>query len=349
MSVVVQPYEPGLRDALFAFYARCFPGRDLDRYERVWRWQYFENPQEPEGAVCIWVVIEGNEVVAHLGTMAANLKLNGARVLGRWSSDLIVDERYRNGGLGVWLIREWMKACDVTLAKGLSPEVIRVYQRLGWHQVPLRPIALLPLNLRALSGRITRNRLVNVTADRATRWAGRAWAAMRSPRDRCLEYRTVESFPAQTDELMERNAERTGMAILRDRRFLQWRYMDCPVRHYTIETAWRHGQLGGYAVFSVRPERGFRRGIIHDLEMGPDGEDDVRAFLAHTVKRMHDARADEVAFLPRSEAEQSAAASLGFVSRSRPAMMMLDVRSPERNPVDFGVGCNIQLGDGDDW
>jgi len=56
------------------------------------------------------------------------------------------------------------------------------------------------------------------------------------------------------------------------------------VRHYAIATAWRHGQLGGYAVFSVRPD-----------------------------------------------------------------VMMLEVRSPERNPADLDAGCNTQLGDGEDW
>lgn len=349
MNAAVRPYRPDLHDALFAFYARCFPRRDMDGYERAWRWQYFENPSEPDDANRIWIVTRGAEVVAHLGTMAARVKLNGEMVRGRWSSDLMVDERYCNGGLGVWLIREWTKSCDVALAKGLSSEVIQVYRRMGWHTVPIRHVAQLPLTLRAATGRVTRNRLVNAAAEVTSRWAGRAWAAVRQPRNSGVEFRTVESFPEETDQLTDRIANRAGMTILRNRGFLQWRYLDCPVRRYSIETAWRDGRLIGYAVFSVRPERGFKRGIIHDLEIDPSGGDDVRSFLAHCVRRMDDAQADEVAFLPRSDTEQDVVASLGFASRSRPDMMMLDVRSPDRNPDDLIADCNVQLGDGDDW
>ena|GEM_PF-4073008 len=349
MSVAVQPYLPDLYDALFAFYARCMPGRDIDLYRRVWQWKYFENPFEPDDTDRIWVVKSGHEIVAHLGTMAARVMLDGEVVRGRWSSDLTVDERYHNGGLGVWLIREWMRSCEVTLAKGLSPAVSRVYERLGWHKVSLRPVMQLPLTLRALTGRVTRSRPVNTAAAWASRWAARAWTAVRRSRVEGVEYRTVESFPEETDELMNRVAERTGMAILRPRRFLQWRYVDCPVQRHVIETASCNGRLRGYAVFSVRPERGFRRGIIHDLEMEPGADDELRDFIAHCASRMHDHRADEIAFLPRTEAEQRAAASLGFVSRRRPDMMMLDVRPAGLNLGELSVDCNVQLGDGDDW
>jgi len=349
MSIVVQPYQPDMRDTLLAFHERSFPQRDMGTYERVWRWQYFDNPHEPAGARRIWVVTRQSKIIAHLGTMAARVKLNGETLCGRWSSDLMVDEGYRDGGLGVWLIREWLKSCELALAKGLSPEVTRVYERLGWHRVPLRPVAQLPLTLRCLTGRLTRNRPVNATAEGATRWARRAWTNLRHSRAAGLEFRTVEAFPQETDELMERVAGRSGMSILRDRCFLQWRYGDCPARRHVIETAWRDQLLRGFAVFSVRPERGFRRGIIHDLEIDAEDGDALHGLLVQSLKHMHDARADEVAVLPRTEAEQSVLASLGFVFRKPPHMMMHDVQYPGRNLAALTTNANVQLGDGDDW
>ncbi len=349
MSIAVCPYRPELYDAVFAFYARCFPRRDLNLYRRVWRWQYFENPQEPPDADRIWVVTRGNEVIAHLGTMAARVRLDGEEARGRWSSDLMVDQRYRDGGLGIWLIREWAGSCEVTLAKGLSGEVQRVYEQLGWHRVPLRKVAQLPLNLRALTGRFVENRLVNIAAGGMTGWIGRLWAVLCGGRAGELNYKTVDTFPPQTDEVMQRVAERSGLVIFRDRRYLQWRYVDCPVHRHTIETAWRDGRLKGFAAFSIRPERGFRRGIIHDLELAGEHEGELRGFLAHCLRRMHDCGADEVCFLPRTPLEQRVVASLGFVGRRCPDMMMQDVRRPRRNLADLTRDCNVQLGDGDEW
>ena len=349
MTIAVQPYAADMRDALLAFHQRCFPQRDMGTYQRFWRWQYFDNPHEPAGARRIWVVTSGSTIIAHLGTMAARVKLDGEQLRGRWSSDLMVDEGYRDGGLGVWLIREWLGSCEVALAKGLSPAVARVYQQLGWHWVRLRPVAQLPLTLRCLTGRFTRNRLVNAVAGGATRWTGRARVGLRYRRAGGLEFRTVEAFPQETDELMERGAERSGMTILRDRRFFQWRYVDCPARRYAIETAWRDQLLRGFAVFSVRPERGFRRGIIHDLEIDAEDDDALHGLLVQCLRRMHDARADEVAVLPRTEAEQRVLASLGFVFRKPPHMMMHDVQRPGRNLAALTTNANVQLGDGDDW
>ena len=349
MGLSIQPYQPELRDALFAFYGRCFAGRDPVAYEAVWRWQYFDNPRETCDSERIWVAVRDGEVVAHLGTMAAAVKLNGAVVRGRWSSDLMVDPRFRNGGLGVWLIREWIKACDVALAKGLSREVEQVYRRMGWERTPLYPIRHLPLTLRALTGRLVRNRLANAVAAGTTRWLSRLWTVGLHAGPADVEYETVSSLPAESDGLLKRVAARSTMAIMRDRAFLEWRYVRCPVRRYTVETAWQGDQLLGLAVLSVRNDRGFKRGIVHDLELDSPREDCLRGMLARCVRRLHDQGADEVAFLPRYELEQRVTASMGFVGRRPPGMMMCDVRGRTDGLAGLAVDCDVQLGDGDDW
>jgi GNAT superfamily N-acetyltransferase len=360
MSMAIQSYRPELRDALFAFHARVFPQRDISIYERTWHWQYFQNPLEPNGSDRIWVVTRDGEVIAHLGTMAAGVRLNGEAVLGRWSSDLIVDPRYRNGGLGVLLIREWLQACDLALAKGLSREAIRIYERLGWEPVPLRPVAFLPLTARAFTGRLTRRAGVNALAGRATRWIGRAWTAARTPRCHDLRFRRLTDFPDVVDDLTSvggptvlgsssATESEAGMTLIRNRRFLRWRYRDCPVGRYVIETAWRDDRLRGYAVFSVRAERGLRRGMIQDLQLTGGRRLEWLAFVSHCVRGMHAAGADEVALLPRTDGEERAAAALGFVSRGRPEMMITDTRDPGHDLRPATVDVNVQLGDGDTW
>jgi hypothetical protein len=349
MNPIVQPYRPELRDALFAFYARSYPRRDRVRYAALWHWQYFENPLEPADADRIWVVCDGDQIVGHLGTMAATLQLGGETIAGRWASDLLIDAPYRGHRLGEALIAAWTRSSPVVFAKGLSEPAIRLFQRLGWQTVPLRRITQLALDLRALSGRLLRNQPLNTVVETASRWIGRWWAARQLPTSGPLCFQTVDAFPSETDALAERIAQRTALAIVRDRRFLQWRYAACPVFRYHLATAWLSGQMCGYAALSVRAERGFRRGFIHAIDLDTDDTHAWRSFLAYCLLCLHDHRADEAVLLPHVEPAARAAAALGFLGRGHTSMMLYDARTPQRAPDGLLTDSNVQLGDGDDW
>ena len=60
--------------------------------------------------------------------------------------------------------------------------------------------------------------------------------------------REIESFDARFDELWEKTAGAYGVAIVRNRDYLNWKYSHHPSRHYRILCAESDGELKGYIV-----------------------------------------------------------------------------------------------------
>ncbi len=59
------------------------------------------------------------------------------------------------------------------------------------------------------------------------------------------------SLPAELDELFESLRHGLGTAVVRDLRYLKWRFVECPTSEYRCVLTRRAGALTGYLVFGI--------------------------------------------------------------------------------------------------
>jgi hypothetical protein len=130
-----------------------------------------------------------------------------------------------------------------------------------------------------------------------------------------IEVARIEALPAATDALYAEVRAEKQCLVRRDRRYLQWRYVDNPSRaDYELWTASRGGRLRGLMV--LKPGSGLApdAATIADW-LVPEGDAAARdALLAAAVGRQREqGRKRLMTVLPPWSAEAAAFAARGFV------------------------------------
>jgi hypothetical protein len=150
-------------------------------------------------------------------------------------------------------------------------------------------------------------------------------------------------FDALWPRLAEARAP-DSYTVVRDRRWIEWRYLASPDIRYRVWLAERHGAPAGYAVSRLRDDRRGRIGLI--AEFGAADHDPIveRSLLASVVRDFRTERASQVAALavPGSRAD-AALLNAGFrTSWGAFSVQMVPLRVDE--PVTF---CHVSGGDFD--
>jgi hypothetical protein len=287
-SFGVRAYRPGDRAGILALLARVWGGSPegratVTRLETQWDWRFVRNPYA-DPAVPAGVVLEHDgEIVGHLSCMPVRVKLRDEVVSGFWPGEWVTDPG-RGRGFGHLLMRRIMALPALGLATP-NENAYPALKRLGWSDVyrlenrirVVRPDRLLP-GLTALGG--------------FGRAGARLWNCAitapfrRGPADAALAITTITRFDERFDALWRRVAPGYGAAVVRDRRFLEWRYAEIPDRRYGIAAAARNGELEGYVVFYTRQRRGLSFGHVIDLLVARDDPGARDALLAHAVEEL---------------------------------------------------------------
>ena len=261
----VGPWRAGDEASIGRLFERVF-GRS--RTVAQWRWQFLE----PDGVPRVTVARdERGEVVAHFGCVPRRAIADGAACMASNGVDSMVAPEYRAGlkrrglfaRLGELYVESFGWPGPDHFGYGLpSPVAFRGGCRLLAY-VPLRDVAL----------------LVRPVA----------------PSPRCvpgLDVQVGPQAPRDLDELWARVAARQPLTVVRDRRYMVWRYERCPGGAYQFVLARRAGAPAALAVFAPRAPSDDGATVADLLWAGDDDEAlqaclDETAALAQREGRQH--------------------------------------------------------------
>lgn len=230
-----RPYRPGDEEGIFALFKTAY---GKDRSLAHWRWKFCDNPA---GQQIMLAVTEAGEVVGQYAAVPAWAASGGRSYLLSQAVESMVDSRFRRGlknpGLQVTLVRRFYEAfmgADAgAMAYGFPvPVYCRLLVRTGVCTVLHRVVQL--------EGEV---------GDGAV-GAGGGMTAVR------YRIEQVPRFPPSVDGLWRRCEGELPLAIIRDVRYLNWRYADCPDVAYVklLATDRWTGRAEGIAVLRLGVE-----------------------------------------------------------------------------------------------
>lgn len=239
----IEPYSPTDRRGLEQLYRRTYGHEAVDRLRFIWEWAR-RNPAATTTPP-YWVVREGTTLIAACPITPVRVEVNGTETNGAWSAGpLVVAERQRQG-LGGSLLRAWDRGTGVALAGGFSDATRMRISELRW-QKPLTLSCLVkPLSRRALrrpTWPVTANRIVSALALPVVRVVARL-------RPLHEEMQAVRRFDAGVDALWERVKGTLALAVRRDARYLNWKFMEPPHVRYQAAVLRRRDEVAGYVVY----------------------------------------------------------------------------------------------------
>ncbi|MGH7410897.1 MAG: hypothetical protein ACREJ6_07565, partial [Candidatus Methylomirabilis sp.] len=260
-GLTLRPYRPGDEEGIRALFKMAY---GKERSPAYWRWKFCDNPAGQQ--IMLAVTGTGEVVGQYAGVPALAAKGSRSYLLSQ-AVESMVDPRFRRGlknpGLQVTLVRRFYEAYMGPDAGAMAygfpvPVYSRLLVRTGVCTVLHRVVQL----ERELTG--------------DARDPGRRLAALR------YRIEQVSRFPAAVDGLWRRCQQELPLAIIRDARYLNWRYADCPEATYTMLLAtdrWT-GQIAGTAVLRLGFE-GRPVALLVDWLVPARGRSLTEALLQH--------------------------------------------------------------------
>lgn len=300
----VVPYAPELTSDLLALHRRAWPGAEICD-EHFLRWQYDENPA---GHALSTLARERStgRIIAQFGALPVRLWADGEERLGALGLNVVTDEAFRRQGLFTALGR----AADARMAQaGVSvafampnensfPGFVR---HLGYAHAGDVPFLVRPVNVRRLVSQRLRIPGAGALASIA------AWPFVRplprTPRDESgITIEGVTTFDQEFDLFWQRIRGRERVMVVRDARYLDWRFRQVTLRRYEVLRATSAGRMAGYIVVRTADLLGMRAGMIVDFLV--EDERAGRALLSHALARFANEDVDLVATLMLSHAPE---------------------------------------------
>lgn len=248
--------EPVLRrgaredtEQICALLRRCFPDNPKGRRE-VYDWQYWDNPFGPPS---VWVWADGERIVGHYGAVAYPARLAGRPGVLGIGIDAAVDPDHQGRRLfGRLADALYTRA----LAEGMDAMVgypndnsVRGATSQGWHELGLLRASVLPLRPQWLARRT--GVPAPVVAPALALLGRRSRVAAGAEQTR--QTGSVED----ADDLWAQVSHELHSGVVRDARWLRWRYLDRPgPTPYRVFEARRDGRTTALAVTTEQEQQG---------------------------------------------------------------------------------------------
>jgi hypothetical protein len=222
-------------------------GLALDRF----RWLYQSNP---DGPAIAWLALEegSGEIVGTTAVCPRRVQVGpaGRQVLAWNCCDFSIRPRYRTMGAAIKLRRAAKAGIDAGDSEFLyahpNERMLPIHLAVG-HQ-PLGKMVRHAKLLRTSTGW----RAVDRTAAVALRIGNR-----RLWRPSVPDTESVEQWPLpELDALFEEASHRIGTAVVRDARYLDWRFRQNPLERDELIVTTRKGRVAGYLVYTMKRDIG---------------------------------------------------------------------------------------------
>ena len=287
---------------------------DVSRDIRWWRWI---NRDGPDGPAIIWLAEDGQKLIGHHALLPLRIKIGNRECRCALGFDVMTHPDYQRQGVLTEIrgrLYKYAAENDIKFFFGSTePRIFTVYAKLKSLPVsePLMLVKILswgkalkeryriPVFIGSIMGRIRgciTGREPSLPGDVEVEW--------------------ISSFDESIDKFWLKASEIKEIMVVRDMKYLNWRYVAKPGGKYVIFIAKRHQEIIGYIVLMLETDT-ISRGIIVDLLTLPREEIVAGVLVTRAVSYFRGEGAARVScfMLPDNPYYQTLK-KLGFMRRS---------------------------------
>jgi hypothetical protein len=235
-----------------------------------WVWKYKENPV---GSMRYVAEDKREGIVGHYGLIFQKIRIGDKIVTGSQAVDAMTHPNFQRQGMFVKLGREILNRAGSEgnpFTFGFPNDAaLPGHKKVGWAEVCEVPVLLKPLNIASIFGKRVKNtHLLKIGSNIASIPFGLVGQGKKIQLE-SLSVKSVTCFDERINEFWSRVAPSYKVIQVRDKEFLNWRYVANPHK-YTILIAEKDATLVGYAVLGEMTVYGIRGGAIVDILAYPD-------------------------------------------------------------------------------
>lgn len=250
----------GSEDDLIS-YSDAFCKNDSPKDIERLRWVHFDNHQKRPMTTI--VKNESGDVAAIYATLPVVASVAGKRISVCQSLDTMTDSKHRGKGLFVSAAKAQYalsKSDGVGFVYGFpnSKSVHGFLKHLNWHLLDPVPFIFKPVKSGYFIRKILGNQIGSLL-DFPLAFRKKIYLHTNS------KIKPVEFFDEKYDALWQSFSSDINIAIIRDSKYLNWRYINKPNEDYKIAALYEGNLLRGFVVYCFKQKHGGKIGYIMEL------------------------------------------------------------------------------------
>ncbi|TGN41529.1 hypothetical protein [Marinobacter confluentis] len=223
---------------------------DVGHKRKLWDWQFESNPFSLPFSPVV-MVDDQDQVVGFNGVMPVMAEDAGVERPVLWSCDFFLAEAWRGKGLGSEIKHELHQKSPIIMAFGISDRASDVLQHLGWvSDTSVESYRM----IRRISGWRTWVFVALQLANRVVRGAWPPWKQRGPEAGMRLSVHSFLPGKDRVDNLWRSCAGGYERIVVRNYKYLDWRYQQHPLGRYAFVRAERAGELAGILVVRTHGE-----------------------------------------------------------------------------------------------
>ncbi|HUV45622.1 MAG TPA: GNAT family N-acetyltransferase [Dehalococcoidia bacterium] len=313
----IRPYTEGDEEGIFELNKAVSPSdeRNREQWMQWWHWMYKESPA---GNGRIWLAEHEGRIVGQYPLIFLKLKVGNRIIKASQNIDIMIHPDYRYQGMFSKLERQALDEAEkvgVYITIGFPNEAAYPgHMKSGWFDVATMQRLFKPLNWGDTLRIRFRNKLLLKFLAAGGNLTDKVLHTIReTPIVEGLTISQIPHFDDRIDDFWTMVSNQYQIMVVRNKDYLNWRYVTIPDVEYSIFVAEKAKKIYGYLVLRCVEYQGRKSGTIFDILT--QSEPITRCLIS---KVMEHCRQERVAFISydiiANKAYLKALRSNGFIS-----------------------------------
>ena len=276
----------------------------------------------PAGVSRIWLAEQDGKLVGQYPLILEDMKIGEEIIKGAQLIDTMTHPQYRHQGifsaLGKKALNEIENGETHPVYCFPTQEVYPLHIKSGWFDVCAFQVMVKPFNLKNILRKyFVRNRLLlNIFTAGGNLIIKVFFRTKKVPEEDLSKVRKISRFDDRINGFWNKISNDYDIIRIRDKEYLNWRYVDVPNSDYAIYVTEEEGKICGYIVLGCRNENNLAWGHIHDIIALTGRKDIIQCLIAKAVEYFK-AKGVDVIFskMVANEAYRKSFLRNGFIPR----------------------------------
>jgi GNAT superfamily N-acetyltransferase len=295
----VRAYEKGDENEIFELVKVVWGGKvpTKERWAKGWSWMNIDNPA---GASIIWLAPHDSMLVGQYPLVMENIKIGEKIVMGAQIADTMTHPEYRRQGIAFVLgkkalsqLRNEDGACVIGFP---TPQAYKLHMKSGWIDICAFQIMVKPLNINSIfRSYLPHNKvLLKISTGIGSLILKILTMNEKSSRDDELMVTKISYFDDRFDNFWKRISNDYDIIIVRNKEYLNWRYVDVPNTDYSIYVAEKKKEICGYVVLGCYKRGDLMLGFIYDIIAPLNQEEVLHCLMSKAVDHFREEKVDAI-------------------------------------------------------
>lgn len=348
----IRQYKEGDENGIFELTKAVYPKERYNK-EKWMQWWTWEFRNAPAGPAIILVAEQEDNIIGQLALIPLRMKIENQIVRAAIELDDMTHPDYRRQGIFFSLIREASivaKEEDIRMIYA-SPTEMAYSVHLKCERFGVQGFKFLfkPLTLRNILRNYISNRFqLKLAIILGSLIINLFFRTKKSVNVNELTINRISSFDDSIDGFWRRVSSGYEIIVMRNKEYLNWRYVKISNKNYVIYLAKEKDEVCGYIVLRAEKPGDLIMGYIVDIIAPPNRMDVIDQLISAAIEYFEDEKADLIITkMIANKLYLKAFKRKGFIIKQRNSHLVMHTSSPEISVMhrEAAKHCFIQLGD----